>query len=164
MRRVGPVLVVVAAVFLGFAAWSFWQSGSAEGADLAKDRDLVLKTGKEQVAALNSMDVKNVDDGLRRWLNASTGALHDQYKRESAVSRQKILGEGTSAAATVVDAAVTTLDRRAGNAQIIASLEISLTPERGAASVQRKRYEAGLTRTSGGWKIKSLTVIPVGAR
>ncbi|HEX2312417.1 MAG TPA: hypothetical protein VHJ17_01700 [Thermomonospora sp.] len=164
MRRVAPVLVALALVFLGWSGWTFWQSGSDGDGDLARDRDTVLRVGRQQVAALNSMDWSRADDGLRQWLNASTGPLHDQLRREQAVSKQKILKERTSANATVVDAAVTALDARAGTAQLIASLQISLTPERGTPTVQRKRYEAGLTRTSGGWKLKSLTVIPVGAR
>lgn len=164
MTRIGRPLIAVALAFFGWSGWSFWQAGTQEAGGFARERDLVLSTGRQQVAALNTMDWTRADEGLRRWLDASTGPLHDRLRSESQTNRSKILKERTSAVATVVDAAVITLDVRAGSAQLIASLRIDLTPRRGTPTVQRKRYEAGLSRTPGGWRLKSLTVIPVGVR
>ncbi|MEU5884809.1 hypothetical protein [Spirillospora sp. NPDC047279] len=161
--RLGTLLIALALVLLGWSGWSLHRTWNAGGDDLGKDRDLVLTTGKRHVAALNSMDWNQSDAGLRQWLASSTGPLHDQLKRESATSRQKILKARTSAAATVDDAAVLSLDVRSGTAQIIATVRVRLTPVTGQPTVQRKRYEAGLTRTPAGWKLKSLTAIPVGA-
>jgi Mce-associated membrane protein len=161
-RWAGRALIAVAVVFLGWSGWTAWQAGP-DGQDGGRDRDLVLRAGQQQIAALNSMDDTRVDAGLQRWLDASTGPLHDQLRRDLAPSRQRIQQARTSAVGTVVDAAVTALDVRAGSAQIIASVRIQLTPHGGTAGLQRKRYEAGLWRTPGGWKLKSLTAIPVSA-
>ncbi|RAY11025.1 hypothetical protein DPM19_32500 [Actinomadura craniellae] len=163
-RYAGPVLIGLAALLLAWAGWSYWQAGNSPEAESGHDRDLALSAGKQQIAALNSMDHARVDAGLRQWLNASTGPLHDQLRRDSAQSRQRILQARTSAEGSVTAAALTELDGRAGTAQVIASVEIRLTPQAGAPSVQRKRYEAGLSRTPGGWKLTSLTAIPAGAR
>ncbi|MFG2003284.1 hypothetical protein ACGFNU_29395 [Spirillospora sp. NPDC048911] len=163
MTRVGSLLIVAALVLLGWSGWSFYESRGSETHDLGKDRDLVLATGKRQVAALNSMDWNQSDAGLRQWLSSSTGPLHDQLERESAASRQKIVAARTTAVATVDDAAVLSLDVRSGTAQLIATVQVRLTPQAGQPTTQRKRYEAGLTRTPAGWKLKSLTAIPVSA-
>ncbi|GAA2583246.1 hypothetical protein SMC26_22490 [Actinomadura fulvescens] len=162
MKWTGNLLIVAALVLLAWSGWSLYDSRGGEN-DLGEDRDLVLTTGKRQVAALNSMDWSQSDAGLRQWLASSTGPLHDQLQRESAASKQKIVAARTTAVATVDDAAVLSLDQRSGTAQLIATVQIRLTPQAGQPTVQRKRYEAGLTRTPAGWKLKSLTAIPVSA-
>ncbi|MQY04056.1 hypothetical protein [Actinomadura macrotermitis] len=165
MRRAAWALVLVAAVFAGWSAWTFWQSGDAGAAAApGRDRDQVLKAGKAQIAALNSMDPGHMETGLQAWLNASTGELNEQLRRDLPTSRKKIQQARTGAAGTVLDAAVTVLDAKAGDARIIASVQIRLTPPAGDPMLQRKRYEAGLTRTPDGWRLKSLSLIPSGGR
>lgn len=70
---------------------------------------------------------------------------------------------GTSTRGTVTDAAVTELDTRAGTAKLIATVQVQVTPAAGAATTDRKRFEAGLSRTAGGWKLTALTAVPVGS-
>ncbi|MFC4910228.1 hypothetical protein [Actinomadura gamaensis] len=165
LRPAARVLLALAVVFLGWAGWSLWQAYRSPLGDLGKDRDTVLRVGSAQVAALNSMDWTRPDDGLKRWQDASTGPLRDQLQREAAADRQKIVQGRTAAAASVDAAAVTSLDDRSGVARLVAAVRITLTPSGGGApTVQRKRYEAGLARTPAGWRLQSLTVIPVSAR
>lgn len=162
---IGRILPAAAICFLGFAGCTVWDAGDGGKVEgLSPARDLVLKQGSEQIAVLNTMDYAKVDDGLKAWLNAATGPLHDQLRKDAPANRQKIVTVRTKAAGAVVDAAVTAVDLRAGNARLIASVRIDLTGHDGAPSTQRKRYEAGLTRTPDGWKLTSLIMIPINGR
>lgn len=163
-RLAGVALIVVAAAFLAGSCWVFWSAGRGDEADLARERDQVMRAAAQQIATLNSMDAGNVDESLRRWLDVSTGPLHDELGRTRVQSRQQIQASGTGATGTVVGAAVTSLDRRAGSARLIASVRIEITRPGVATTVQRKRYEAGLSRTESGWKLTSLTALAAGAR
>ncbi|MBC6461607.1 hypothetical protein [Actinomadura sp. HBU206391] len=159
-RRLAWALVLVAA---GFAAWSGWsyQRIDQDALGYAQARDEALEDGRRRITELNSMDGGRIDEGLRRWLDASTGLLHDELRRTAGESRRRLQSSGTSAEGTVTDAAVTALDTRAGTAQIIASVQVKVTPRSGAPSTERRRYEAGMVRTSAGWKLRSLTAVPV---
>ena len=162
-RRPAWALVLVAALFCGWSAWSYWQARSDDSLSFGRTRDEVLRTGRQKIADLNSMDGTRIDAGLRRWLDASTGPLRDELRRTQAASRQRLLSAGTTARATVLNAAVTELDTRAGSARLIASIQIALARPGGATTTERRRYEAVLARTGQGWKLRSLTAIPVNA-
>ncbi|WP_395109276.1 hypothetical protein [Actinomadura sp. SCN-SB] len=162
--RLAWALVLAAAVFLGWSCWTYWDLRQGETQDMARDRDRVVIAAKQQIAALNTMDAKRIDQGLQSWLDASTGPLHDELRRTRDESRRSVQRSGTSATGTVSDAALTALDRRAGTARVIATVRIEITRPGAAATVQRRRYDAALTRTAEGWKLKSLTSLPAGTR
>ncbi|TDC55236.1 hypothetical protein E1281_13495 [Actinomadura sp. KC345] len=161
---IGWAAVLAAAAFLGWSAWSVRQDDPAARTGPERTRDLVLRSARAQIAALNTMDPAHVDTGLRAWLDASTGPLHDQLERDEPQNRAEIGKSRTTAAATVTGIAVTSLDVRAGKAQVIASVQVKLTLRGGAPTLQRKRFEAGTARTPSGWRLESLTAVPVGAR
>ena len=50
---------------------------------------------------------------------------------------------------------------RAGDAKVIATVQIETIAASGSTSTDRKRFEAVLTRTGKDWKLGSLTAIPV---
>jgi len=161
---VGWAAIAAAAVFLAWSGWTVWRDEPDARSGPERARDVVLRSAREQIAALNSMDPARVDAGLRAWRDASTGALHDQLARDEPRNRTKIGQSRTTAAATVTGAAVTSLDVREGKAKVIASVQVKLALQGGAPTVQRKRFEMGTVRTPSGWKLESLTAIPVGAR
>jgi Mce-associated membrane protein len=161
-RRLVWIPALVAAAFAGWSGWAYWQARHDDSLSFAQARDELLRAGRLEIAALNSIDGRQLDAGLRRWLDASTGPLHDELQRSQAQSKQQLQRAGTSAQGTVTDAAVTQLDTRSGTAQIIASVQIRVTPPTGPSSTERKRYQVGLDRTPQGWKLKSLVAIPVG--
>ncbi|WP_106400397.1 hypothetical protein [Actinocorallia populi] len=156
MRRLRPGrwAVVTAA---GFFAWSAWTYQGREP-DRAAERDRALADGRERVAVLNTLDHTRAEEGRRAWLEASTGDLRVRLERESSAGR--LVSSRTSAVGTVLAAALTSFDGRAGSAELIASVNIQITPAEGEPSVQRKRFSAGLTRTSGGWSLSSLIALP----
>ncbi|SEG17585.1 Mce-associated membrane protein [Thermomonospora echinospora] len=161
-RAAGRLILAAAVAFAGWGGWSYWQAGRDEAVDFGKTRDEVLAAGRQAVADLNTMDATQVDQSLRRWLDASTGPLREELTRARDRNRQQVQQSRTSARGTVTDAAVLQLDPRAGTAQLIAMVRVEITPASGAgASTDRKRFEAGLARTPDGWKLRSLTAIPV---
>lgn len=160
---VGSALLAVSVVFAAWSAVSWYDAGHSESVRYAASRDQALAAGRQEIATLDSMDYRHTDAGLRAWLAASTGPLHDELQRAQVQSTRQIQQGRTVAVGRIVDAAVTELDDRAGTAQVIASVTITLTPGGGTASTQRNRYQAGLTRTEDGWKLSSLTAIPVSA-
>lgn len=153
-------------VFCAFAGWSYRQARTDESLAYAKARDAVLADGRQNIARLNSIDgtdAQHVQDGLRQWLDATTGPLHDAMARTNAKSGSSLQQAGTSARCTVTDAAVTELDTRSGTARLIATVQVALTPRGGVPTTDRKRFEAGLARTPGGWRLTAINAVPVGA-
>jgi Mce-associated membrane protein len=161
MRRfVGAFLVVAALAFCAWSGWSYRQSVHSSSVRFAQARDDVQRAGRREIATLNTLDPRQSDAGLSRWLDASAGALHDELRRTSAKNRQQAAQARTSAEGTVTDLAVTELDPRAGTAQVIATVQVRL----GTTGTERKRFTAVLARTGQGWKLTSLTAVPVGAK
>ncbi|MEV4317241.1 hypothetical protein [Actinocrispum sp. NPDC049592] len=154
------VLAVAAAGFAGYAGWSWWHASDTAGA-YAASREEVLRVGEQGIANLTTLDYQKVDEGLDRWLESSTGTLRDSLAQSRDDSRKQ-LAEGKSVTVgKVTDAAVTELET--DTAQVIAAVEITVTPEGGSPVVKRNRFEAGLSRTDTGWKLSSLREVTVGA-
>ncbi|MFF1832623.1 hypothetical protein ACFVXE_00170 [Streptomyces sp. NPDC058231] len=162
----GWAAVLAAALICALGGWSYAQARGDDDLAYAKTRDAVLAEGKHHLARLNSLDGKDavsVDAGLRQWLAVSTGPLHDQLARTRSKDASELRKSGSTARGTVTDAALTALDERTGTAELIATVDIEVTPRTGNAGTERKRFEATLARTADGWKVKALDAIPVGA-
>jgi Mce-associated membrane protein len=161
MRRIlGVVLVSAAVAFCAWSGWSYLRSTHSSSVRFAEARDQVRRAARQEIATLNTLDPRQRDAGLDRWLDVSTGALRDELRRTSAQNRQKATQAQVAAEGTVTDLAVTELDTRAGTAQVIATVQVQL----GASGTQHKRFTAVLSRTGGEWKLSSLTAVPIGAR
>ena len=159
-RSIALGAVLVAGAFCGWSGWAYHESAHSSSLRFAEARDQVQRAGRQEIATLNTLDPRQDDAGLGRWLDASTGALRDELRRTSAQDRQKVTSAQVSATGTVTDLAVTELDTRAGTAQVIATVQVDL----GSRGTERKRFTAVLARTPAGWKLTSLTALPVGAR
>jgi Mce-associated membrane protein len=153
------VLVAVAAVFAGWAGWH-WVSASNDAGAYASTRQEVLEVGEQGIANLTTLDYKRVDEGLDRWLQSATGTLRDSLAQGRDDSRKQLEAGKSTTVGKVTDAAVTDLE--AGTAQVIAAVEITVTPEGGSPVVKRNRFEAGLSHTDSGWKLSSLRAVAVG--
>ncbi|MET0135570.1 MAG: hypothetical protein ABW215_18480 [Kibdelosporangium sp.] len=161
IQKVFAVLLVTAATaFAAWAGWSWWQADDAAGA-YAGSRQEVLEVGEQGIANLTTLDHSRVDEGLDRWLDSSTGVLRDSLVQGRDDSRKRLRDGKSTTVGKVVDAAVTELE--ATSAQVIAAVEITVTPEGGSPAVKRNRFEAGLSRTDSGWKLSSLRTLEVGA-
>ncbi|GAA3240931.1 hypothetical protein [Actinocorallia longicatena] len=154
-RWIARILLVASLAFLGWAGWTYWQAG---GGDSPADRAAALATGTRAVAVLNTLDHTSPQTSVDQWLAITSGPLHDQLGRDGAKAST------TSATGTVVAAALSSYDGGTRTARLIASVNVELTPAKGAPSVQRQRFEAQVTKVGSDWKLTSLTAVPVGAR
>lgn len=168
-RRRAPLTLIALAVlalavgFFGFAGWSYLHTSSDDRLTLAADRDTVLRIGRAQVAELITLDSHDVDGALRRWLAVTTGPLHDQLAATSDTTKTTLRTAGTVATGTVLDAAVSELDQRAGTAKLLVSVEITTAKQGQPDSAKRNRFLAGLSRAQGDWKLSALDQVPLGA-
>ncbi|MBH0243170.1 hypothetical protein I3W98_10550 [Streptomyces cavourensis] len=161
----GWAVLLAAALVCGLGTWSYAQARGDRTLAYAKARDTALAEGRRHMATLNSLDgtdATGVSTGLRAWREASTGPLHDQLKRTSDADAKTLTAAGDTAEAKVTSAALTALDDRTGTAELIATVEVEVTPRTGAPGTQRKRFTATLARTGDGWKVKALTAMAAG--
>ncbi|MFB7830167.1 hypothetical protein [Streptomyces sp. NPDC056056] len=158
-RILGAAALVVALGFCGTGAWTYAQARTDEGLAFSRERDTALAEGRARLTVLNSLDASTraqAEAGIRAWRDASTGPLRTELGRTAPAV-------GASARATVTEAALTALDARAGTAKLIATVRVDVTPRGGgAASTDRKRLEAVLTRTGEDtWRVAALSAVPV---
>lgn len=147
---------VIATAVLGV----FWARANADPAvETARTRDAVLSAAEHELVQINTIDWHEPDGGLGRWQQQVVGPLADQVKKNREDNVNSIRNAKTVTKARVVDAAATTLDRKAGRAGAIAALEVTVAPEGGKPVTKRSRVDAGLTRTPQGWKLSSVQVV-----
>lgn len=155
-------LLVAALLFCAFSGWIYWTAHSDEDLAYSRARDRALAEGRAHITTLNSIEARRVGPGLRAWRETATGLLREELRRSEKKSAQTLRERGTGARARVTDAALTELDDRAGTAALIATVQVKTTTRGGTPASDRKRFEAGLERTDEGWKLTSLTPVPVG--
>jgi Mce-associated membrane protein len=164
-------LLVVAAVCAGFFGWR-WQdsrpsassggSGTSGGSRSAALVQQVLRQGEQDVQNFNTLSYQNLSQGLSNWQNSSTGTLRSETTSGWSSFAKQVSKLKTVTSATILDAALTSLDTHNGTAGIIVALQVTVTPAKGSAATKRSRLEGTLTKTSSGWKLSSLGEVPVG--
>ncbi|MCM1947321.1 hypothetical protein NC315_18345 [Streptomyces sp. G2] len=164
MKRTRYLSAAALAVALGFCAtgaWTYAQARTDQELAFGRERDTALAEGRQRLTVLNTLDAstrERAQAGIQAWRDASTGPLRTELGRtEPAV--------GASARATVTEAALVSLDARAGTAKLIATVRVDVTPKgSGAAITDRKRLEAVLNRTGEHtWQVAVLSAVPVAA-
>lgn len=158
---VAIVLLLGATGFAGWAGWSWSRAATDDSLQYAQARDAALTDGRENLAVLSSLDHRRVDEGLQRWLEVSTGPLHDRLADTSEEIKTTLREGRTVADGAVLDVGITELDEYAGTATMLAAVEITLSEEDTASAIRRNRFTAGLTRTEAGWKLSSLNQLPL---
>lgn len=161
LRRAAVLLTATALAFAGWAGWSLWQAHHGDAASFAAAREDALRAGRAELATFTTLDHTQVAGGLARWLDASTGSLHDELSRNRDSTQQQAEQARTSSRGTVEDAALTAFDPARGTATLIAAVQIEVTPDGGQPVTKRNRCQADLVRTDTGWKLATLTQVPV---
>ncbi|NDU71262.1 hypothetical protein GWI34_01300 [Actinomadura sp. DSM 109109] len=166
IRPAGHALTAVATFLLVISFGSLVQSGRGADHDLATARDEVSRTAVRDLALINSIDPKVAELDMAHWLDVATGPFADALKRDLPGARARFAGQKAPSHGRVTALAVTALDRSAGEATVLASVRIFTEPAGDAAqgTEQRKRYEVGMRRVGGAWKISSLrSLAPAGS-
>jgi Mce-associated membrane protein len=155
------VLLLAAIVFAAWAGVSWLSAPRASAA--AQSRDAALRAGEQDVLNFNTLSYKTVAQGLRLWEQSSTGPLHSQIMSGQASFEQEIRQAQTVTTARILDGALTSLNSHAGTAEIIVALQLTVTPAHGSATSKQSRLAGQLTLTAAGWKLSSLSQVPVGS-
>ncbi|MGW0903255.1 hypothetical protein [Streptomyces sp. NPDC002853] len=163
-RSAWTAALLVGALFCGFSGWTYAHTRADDDLAHARARDSALHAARTHIAVLNTMDGNNVRGSLRAWTKAADGPLADELRRTGDDSAKALEQEGTSTRGTVTDAAVISLDSRAGTAKVIATVRVEVTARTGKSTTDRKRFEAGLDDSGAGWKLSSLSALPVAAK
>lgn len=154
------VLAVVVAAVLGVS----WARANGDPAvQTARTRDAVLVTAQQELVAINTIDWHEPDGGLGAWQQQVTGPLAAQVGKNRQDNVGSIRGAKTVTRARVVDAAATGVDQRAGRADVLAALEVTVAPDGGQPVTKRSRVDASLARTPQGWKLASVQVVGLSA-
>ncbi|GAB3437097.1 hypothetical protein [Actinophytocola sediminis] len=161
--RVAVAVLVAALGFAGWAGFSWWQASNDTSVAYAQTRDEVLATTRAHVIRLTTLDSADVDGGIERWLDVSTGALRDELAATDDKVRETLRTGGTVATGRVLDAAVSELDVRTGTAKLLVSVVIETTKDGQPVNTKRNRFVAGLERTDDGWLMSALDRVPLGA-
>jgi Mce-associated membrane protein len=159
LLRTALVLLIAAVAFAGFASWSWASAPRTPSA--AQARDQALRAGEQAVLNFNTLDYRHVGAGLRLWERSSTGALRHQVVVGQSLFAQQIREARTITTAHILDAALTSLNERAGTASLIVAIQVTVTPDHAAPDSKLTRLAGQLTRTASGWKLSTLSQAPV---
>lgn len=160
---VASVLAVAAVIFAAVSGWSWYSAAKGGTSALAQTRDQVLQAAEQEVQNFSTLDYRHVGSGLSLWEQSSTGPLRAQVVAGRAQFEQQVEQAKTVTTAKILDAALVSLDTRAGTASVIAAVQLTVIPAQGAPVSKQTRIQGQLTRTASGWKLTALGQAPVGS-
>ena len=167
--QIGPLRIaiiavaVLAVVSLAAAGWfgvAWYRGAHDRSLAVGAEREVVLRDAQQATASLNTLDFRRVQDGLTQWEQASAGSLLSQLKANRNTYAHAITESATSTTATVIDAAVVSLDERAGTAAVLVGLDVTSQAEGSDPSCVHRRVRLQMIRTGESWKVGALD--PVG--
>lgn len=128
----------------------------------AEVRDEALRDGQSAIINFNTLDHRDVESGLQRWEDNSTGPLRDEIRQGRKDYATQIEQKRSTTTARVLDSGIVELDERAGKARMIAVLQVTVAVEGEQPATKQDRYQAELTREGDTWKLSALGLVPVG--
>jgi Mce-associated membrane protein len=153
-------LVVAAAAVAGWFGVAWFNAANDDGLEYSRVRDEVNRVGVAAVVTMNTLDYQKVDEGLKDWETATTGALHDEVLKGKATSRDAIVAAESVTVATPLSSAVSELDDRAGQASVLVALKVHVTVKGEEPKDKFMRLAAKLQRTDDGWKLYEIGQVP----
>jgi Mce-associated membrane protein len=159
MNRLLAVAALLAVLGAGWAGWTWWQSSHSDDVTYGQTRDLVLGVASDQIKTLNTVDYRKAEDDLTQWQRVTTGNLLTQLTNQHDSDLNSTRTQKTVSTARIVDAAVSTLDARAGTATVLVAVEVTIGQGDAKPTTRKSRVDAVLSRTEDGWKTGTVQVI-----
>jgi Mce-associated membrane protein len=153
-------LAVIAFVAAGWFGVSWYRAAHDKSLAVGLARDAVLRDAQQAALTLNTLDYRHVQDGLNLWEQSATGSLLAQLRANRDSYSHAITDSSTVSNGNVVDAAVATLDERAGTAQVLVGLDVTSQVDKGDPGCVHRRVHLDMVRIGPAWKVGNLT--PVG--
>lgn len=162
-----PTIVLTAAVALLVAAiavagWfgvAWYQASNDDGLKYSATREEVDRVARAAIQTMNTLDYRELDDGLANWADATTGTLHAEVTRLSENDKKSLRDAKWVASSEVRSLAVRELDERSGKAVVIAAVETTVSIGGAEPKTDFKRVEGTLLRTETGWKLDLLAPV-----
>ena len=163
-RAIDLVVLAIALIIFGAAlvSWSKADDHDADAVARADLRDTVLITARSHIQAMNTLDYRDIDAGLKKWEALTTGTLKDQLVATDKETRQLMAEQEKISSGKVVDAAVVELTK--DTATVIAMVEVTVRDGADASTeptVKRNRFTADLAKVGGKWLLESLDQVAV---
>jgi Mce-associated membrane protein len=153
-------LVVIALIAAGWFGLSWYTAAHDKSLSAGLERDAALRDAQQAALTLNTLDYRHVQDGLTLWEQSATGSLLNQLRANRDSYARAITDSATVSNGNVIDAAVASLDERAGTAQVLVGLDVTSQLDKGDPGCVHRRVHLDMARTGHGWKVSNLT--PVG--
>jgi Mce-associated membrane protein len=153
-------LVVIAFIAAGWFGLSWYTAAHDKSLSAGLERDAALRDAQQAALTLNTLDYRHVQDGLTLWEQSATGSLLNQLRANRDSYARAITDSATVSNGNVIDAAVASLDERAGTAQVLVGLDVTSQLDKGDPGCVHRRVHLDMARTGHGWKVSNLT--PVG--
>ncbi|NIH79441.1 hypothetical protein [Amycolatopsis viridis] len=148
------VVAVLAVLAAAWSGWGWWRAASDDGAVRGRDRDAVAAAAGDALVALNTIDYRDGNAALDRWIAVTSGQLGTSLSgdRQAQVARATTAKLVTTASLRQI--AVTQL---AGDtARVIAVLDVSIAANGAAPQPGRSHLTADVARAGGTWRITSV--------
>lgn len=159
---VGVVLVLIAtACAVVFA--TLWSSASHDDSlTYSQLRDSALRAAEQGSINLTTLDYRDVQQGLNRWKDSTTGPLHTELNAGGLVSTFNKEEQSAKSVTTgrVLDGVITDLDEHAGTAQALIYMDVTVTAPGSQPTDKRLPLQWQLQLTSSGWKLACLGSCP----
>lgn len=163
LRTATLVVAVVAVVAFAATGWfgvSWYWAAHNKSLAVGMDRDAVLRDAQRATLNLDTLDYRQVQDGLTRWEQSAAGLLLTQLRTNRNTYARAITNSAAISTAKVLDAAVASLDERSGTAQVLVGVDVTSQADQGDPSCSHRRVRLEMIRAGDAWKVGTLA--PVG--
>lgn len=154
----GALLVVIATACAAVFGVLWFNASHDSSLNFGSMRDDALRAAEQGSINLTTLDYRNVQQGMDRWKQSTTGVLAKQLTTGSLVSQFAKQAQQAKSVTTgkVLDGVVTQLDPHAGSATALVYVDVSVTAAGGQPTEKRLPLLWVLTLTKSGWKLACL--------
>lgn len=163
LRTAIRVVAVVALLAVAAAGWfgvSWYRAAHDKSLAVGMARDAVLRDAQRATLTLDTLDYRQVQDGLSLWEQSAAGSLLAQLRASRNTYARAITDSTATSSARVLDAAVASLDERSGTAQVFVGVDVAAQSEKDDPSCTHRRVRLEMIRVGDTWKVAAL--VPVG--
>lgn len=152
-RILGSVLLLAVAL----TGWAGWRDIDIRRSERAREQ--MVQAAREGLLALTAVDHREVDAGVQRILDASTGDFHDDFARRADSFKQAARQAQSTSVGTVTEAGLESVDGDRG--RVLVALTV-MTSNRGVPERKPKawRTRATVQRTPDGFKVAAVEFVP----
>jgi Mce-associated membrane protein len=154
----GIALVAVAAVCALVFGVLWANAATSDAANFSKMRDDALRAAEQGSINLTTLDYRNVQQGLDRWRESTTGDLYNQLTQGNLVSTFTKQAQQAKSITTgkVLDGVVTDLDEHAGKASALVYMQVTVSAAGSKATEKLVPLQWDLTQFNGVWKLSGI--------